>query len=163
MPDGLYDTDFYTWAERQAALLRRLAAGERVNEAVDWPNLIEEVEDLGRSELHAVESLLTRALEHLMKIYGWPDAREVQHWRNEVRPFLLDVRRRFTPDMRQKADLRALYEDAYRAVSMMVLDGRALRLPSAECPYAFEDLLPRRPATPDVDALLAKLHQTPPG
>ena len=163
MPDGLYDTDFYVWAERQAALLRRLAAGERVNEAVDWPNLIEEVQDLGRSELHAVESLLTRALEHLMKIHGWPDARDVQHWRNEVRPFLLDARRRFTPGMRQKADLQALYEDAYRAVSMMVLDGEAPRLPPPACPYALEDLLPRRPVASDVDVLLAKLDQPPLG
>ena len=47
MPDGLYERDFVLWSEAQADLLRRLAAGERVNAAVDWPNLIEEVEDLG--------------------------------------------------------------------------------------------------------------------
>ena len=39
-----YDTDILDWSERQAALLRRLANGERVNDAVDWPNVIEEVE-----------------------------------------------------------------------------------------------------------------------
>jgi len=33
-----YDTDIFVWSERQAALLRRLANGERVNDAVDWPN-----------------------------------------------------------------------------------------------------------------------------
>ena len=36
MPDGLYDRDALAWAEQQAELLRRLAAGERVNDAVDW-------------------------------------------------------------------------------------------------------------------------------
>ena len=58
MPDGLYERDAFAWSERQADLLRRLAAGERVNEAVDWPYVIEEVQDLGLSELRACRSLL---------------------------------------------------------------------------------------------------------
>jgi hypothetical protein len=34
-----YETDILAWSERQGALLRRLAAGERVNDAdLDWPN-----------------------------------------------------------------------------------------------------------------------------
>lgn len=46
-----YDLDFYAWTQRQGALLRRLAAGERVNDAdLDWPNIAEEIETLGRSE-----------------------------------------------------------------------------------------------------------------
>ena len=48
----LYDTDILLWSERQADLLRRHAAGERVNDAsIDWPNIVEEIEDVGRSEL----------------------------------------------------------------------------------------------------------------
>ncbi len=40
-----YDTDVYAWSERQGALLRRLAAGERVNDAdFDWSNIAEEIE-----------------------------------------------------------------------------------------------------------------------
>ena len=42
MPDGLYERDALAWAERQADLLRRLAAGERLNEPVDRPNVIGE-------------------------------------------------------------------------------------------------------------------------
>ena len=35
-----YDVDFYAWTRRQRALLRRLGAGERVNDAdLDWPNM----------------------------------------------------------------------------------------------------------------------------
>ncbi len=63
--DGLYDRDILLWSERQAELLRRLAAGERVNDAVDWTNLIDEVESVGRSELNATESLIEVALRHL--------------------------------------------------------------------------------------------------
>ena len=39
-----YDTDILTWSERQAALLRRVGVGEKVNDQVDWENVIEEIE-----------------------------------------------------------------------------------------------------------------------
>jgi hypothetical protein len=59
----LYDADILAWSERQGELLRRIAAGERVNGAdLDWPNIAEEIEDVGRSVLHAVEALLVQAL-----------------------------------------------------------------------------------------------------
>ena len=64
MPDGLYERDALAWAERQADLLRRLAAGERLNEPVDWPNVIEEVQDVGLSELRACKRLLRQAWQH---------------------------------------------------------------------------------------------------
>ncbi len=49
---SLLDADAYIliWSERQAELLRRRAAGELVNDAdIDWPNVAEEIEDVGRS------------------------------------------------------------------------------------------------------------------
>jgi hypothetical protein len=59
---GLYDTDILLWSERQAELLRRHAAGERVNDAaIDWSNIVEEIEDVGRSERNSVESHLVSA------------------------------------------------------------------------------------------------------
>jgi len=42
-----HDTDILTWSERQAALLRRLATGERVNNQVDWEHVAEEIESVG--------------------------------------------------------------------------------------------------------------------
>ena len=84
MPDELYDRDILAWSRRQADLLRRLAAGERVND-LDWPHVIDEVEDVGRSELRACASLLTRALEHLLKRHGWPGSDSVPHWRGAFR------------------------------------------------------------------------------
>ncbi len=63
-----YESDILLWSERQAQLLRRLAAGERVNDLVDWENVIEEVERVGSEQLHAVESLLLQALVHILQI-----------------------------------------------------------------------------------------------
>ncbi len=53
MPDGLYERYALAWAERQAGLLRRLAAGEQLREPVDWAHVIEEVADVGLAELRA--------------------------------------------------------------------------------------------------------------
>jgi Domain of unknown function DUF29 len=50
MPDDLYDRDVLAWSQHQAELLRRTGRGERVNH-VDWENVAEEIEDVGRSEL----------------------------------------------------------------------------------------------------------------
>jgi len=50
MPDSLYEQDMLAWTEQQADMLRRFVAGERVNEAIDRPNVIEEIEASGRSE-----------------------------------------------------------------------------------------------------------------
>jgi hypothetical protein len=50
----LYDIDTAQWSEQQAALLRRMGGGERVNDQVDWQNVAEEIESLARSERHAL-------------------------------------------------------------------------------------------------------------
>ena len=71
-----YDTDVYAWTLRQGALLRRLAAGERVNDAdLDWSNIAEEIETMGRSERSALASHVATIIEHLIKLQASP-ARE---------------------------------------------------------------------------------------
>ena len=45
---SLYDEDFVAWTQQQAKALRA-AAGSRTNQPLDWENLAEEVEDLGKS------------------------------------------------------------------------------------------------------------------
>ena len=71
--NDLYEDDILLWAERQAELLRRRAAGELVNDAeLDWENVAEEVADVGRSELRAVASHLVQALLHDLKAEAWP-------------------------------------------------------------------------------------------
>jgi hypothetical protein len=105
-----YETDFVDWTEAQADRLRRLARGERVND-VDWDNLIEEVEALGRTELRAVVSLMERALEHGMKIIGYPGNPAERHWRHETQLFLGQARRFYEPSMARRIDVAAAYQD----------------------------------------------------
>ena len=74
MPDRLYEHDALAWSEQQARLLQRVAVGERLNEVVDWANVIDEILDLGRSELRGCESLLEQALHHFLKLLVWPES-----------------------------------------------------------------------------------------
>ena len=110
--DGLYDTDILEWSERQASLLRRVAAGEPGNEAPDWANIIEEIESVGRSEFNAVRSLLVQALTRDLKCQAWPDAPYVPHWRAEAGGFRADAADAFTPSMRRRIDIGALHQRA---------------------------------------------------
>ena len=153
MPDDLYWDDTLLWSERQSALLRRLAAGERVND-VDWEHVIEEIEDVGKTELRACTSLLLRAMEHLLKLQGWAGSPASEHWRAEARVFLRDAALAFSPSMARKIDLDDLYRLARDDVRVMTVDLRPPAPLPDRCPFAIDDLLAR---TLDLDALLAKL------
>ena len=112
-----YDTDILVWSEHQAELLRRRAAGELVNDAeLDWPNIAEEIEDVGANRLHAVESLLVQALRHMLKAEAWPLARDAPIWRADAIDFRQQAQRRLVPSMRQRIDITELYRQASRAI-----------------------------------------------
>jgi hypothetical protein len=102
-----YDTDVSSWSERQGGLLRRIAAGERVNDAdLDWPNIAEEIESVGRSERAALSSHIANAIEHLIKLQispatapraGWTET--VLRARSEAEELLED-----SPSLRRAVD-----------------------------------------------------------
>jgi len=136
----LYETDVLLWSERQADLLRRLARGERVNDQIDWQNVAEEVESVGRSQLSSVRSLLVQALIHDLKADGWPNSREVPHWRAEARGFRYDAAEAFTPSMRQRIDLAAMYREALRRLPETIDGQKPLPLPET-CPLTLDEML----------------------
>ena len=137
----LYDTDVLLWSEQQAALLRRLAAGERVNQQIDWENVVEEIESVGSQQLHAVESLLMQALAHMAKAEGWPSSRDAPHWRAEARRFRIDATARFAPSMRQRLDLEKIYRRALRIIPETIDGQPPLKLLAATCPMTLDELL----------------------
>ena len=93
-----YDTDTVLWSERQADLLRRLAAGERVNDQVDWENVAEEIDSVGRSQRTALASHVRVVLEHLMKLEASSAIEPRRGWEDTVR--------------RARADINDLLEDS---------------------------------------------------
>ncbi|MGH7096848.1 MAG: DUF29 domain-containing protein [Stellaceae bacterium] len=139
--NDLYEIDILTWSEQQAEHLRRFAAAERSNDAViDWPNIIEEIESVGREQLHAVESLLFQALVHMLKAKAWPTSLATPGWQGEARGFRAQARRRFAPSMRHRIDLMGIYADALHALPETVDGMPPLPVP-AECPMTLDELL----------------------
>lgn len=71
MGESLYDRDFYTWANEQAALLR---AGKLAQ--ADIANIAEEIESMGRSEKRELVERLTALLRVLLQWQYQPRLRD---------------------------------------------------------------------------------------
>lgn len=98
-----YDADIVAWSGHQAELLRRRAAGELVNDAsLDWPNIAEEIEAVGRSERSALRSHLATVLEHLIKLQVSSATDPRNGWKQTIRRARDDIETALTdsPSMR---------------------------------------------------------------
>ena len=78
MTTPTYETDFYAWAQAQAAALRAKDWA-----ALDLEHLAEEVEDLRKTERRSVRSQLRLILSHLLKWRDQPDKR-TDSWRSTI-------------------------------------------------------------------------------
>ena len=110
-PARLYDADFFRWTQEQAALLRQVP-GERVNLPIDWNHAAQEIEDMGRSDLRAVNSRIGVILEHLLKLEHSPVGNPREGWVETVARCRGDVSRILddSPSMRRKLPERWLKE-----------------------------------------------------
>ena len=81
---GDYDTDIVRWSERQAALLHQQAASQSNECLIDWPNIIEEIGSVGRSERSALASHIQTVIEHLAKLEASPAIEPGTSWRRTV-------------------------------------------------------------------------------
>jgi hypothetical protein len=98
-----YDRDFVLWTEEQSALLR---SAQGSNLPLDWLNLAEEIESLGKSDCRALTSPITRILRHLLKLAvspatepraGWQES--IEDARGEIEILLAD-----SPSLRREVD-----------------------------------------------------------
>ncbi|PWC78216.1 DUF29 domain-containing protein [Azospirillum sp. TSH64] len=138
-----YDTDFLAWTEEQARLLREAARG-RINTPIDWENVAEEIESMGRSELRAVESALVRVIEHLLKLEHSPAADPRGDWKVSVLEHRDRVARDLSasPSLRGRIDTANIYKSG-RKIAALGLERDGMRpndLP-ADCPYSLDQLL----------------------
>ncbi|MEG3438289.1 DUF29 domain-containing protein [Pannus brasiliensis CCIBt3594] len=116
----LYDRDYVLWTEKTAEQLRQKNFAE-----VDWENLIEEIESMGRSERQAVVSLLTVLIEHLLKLAYWESERErnARHWIVEIATFRSRLDQKIeTTTLANHA--RDSFEKAYLVARKTMIDAR---------------------------------------
>ena len=130
---NLYETDFFQWIQEQAKALK-----EHNQNALDWDNLKEEIEDLGNEKLNAVNSLLKRLIEHRLKLDYSQEIYPRNHWLKEINNFQDELEDRITQSLLNKVDVEKQYERAKR----LVLSEYKLELPE-KCPYTFDELMTR--------------------
>ena len=59
----LHDRDFNLWIEKtKEAIQNRDFAN------MDWDNLLDEIDDMGKSEKRALDSYMQRLIEHILKL-----------------------------------------------------------------------------------------------
>jgi len=148
--DSLYETDICTWAERQAAVLRSLADRGGLPNELDLANVVEEIEDVGNSQISAVSSFMRLILSHAILIAADADADAVLHWTHEVATFRGNLMQAYQRSMRQRIDMesvwrRALEEAAFKLSAYHGADttpetDRILSKLNGDCPFVIDDL-----------------------
>ncbi|MEN3028379.1 MAG: DUF29 domain-containing protein [Aquificaceae bacterium] len=147
----LYDKDFPLWAEINLELLR-----EKLYDLVDWENLLEEIEDMARSDLKACVSHLAVILEHL---YKWDNFKHLTRggkekgglsWIKSIENARLDIWALLEKYPSLRAKLPSQIEIAWiDAKKELVKNSHKLGLSLSikdlpeTCPYTYEEAMQR--------------------
>jgi hypothetical protein len=132
-----YSEDFHLWVQQTAQLLR-----ERRWQDIDLAHLIEELEDVGKSERRGITSQLTRLLLHLLKWQYQPQRRS-DSWldsltdaRTQIELVLAD-----SPSLQSfpATQLATSYQRARRKAAKQT--GLSLAVFPEACPYSLECIL----------------------
>ena len=133
----LYDQDFYGWANEQAGLLR---AGKL--SAADIQNIVEEIEDMGKSVRSELVSRLVVLLHHLLK-WGFQRTLRSSSWDASI----AEQRDRIASHLQENPSLKPRIPDAMQAAYRVarIRTAGETSLPRhafpAECPYDFKSIM----------------------
>ncbi len=131
----LHESDFNLWVERIKEAIQN-----RDFENMDWDNLLDEIDDMGKSEKRALDSYMQRLIEHILKLKYWratPRRRKTQGnarddverercrngWMQEVTNFRNRIKRILKKNPSLNSYLKAEYSDIYQdAIATMSFD-----------------------------------------
>ena len=135
--DTTYAKDFNLWVQQTARLLR-----EHRWQDIDLENLVEEIEDLGKSEKRGITSQLTRLLLHLLKWQYQPQRRS-DSWLDSITDARLQIELALkdSPSLNvyPSDQLSRSYQKARYSASKQT--GLAVSTFPEECPYLLENIL----------------------
>ncbi|MEA5510679.1 DUF29 domain-containing protein [Crocosphaera sp. UHCC 0190] len=119
----LYNQDYYLWLQ---TTIKQLKSGQF--STLDVENLIEELESMGKNDRRALESLLTRLLEHLLKLTYWQTEREYNQrgWKNEIRNFRLQIKKILKDSPSLKPYLTEILGECYDDAKNLFMDSSGI-------------------------------------
>ncbi|MBD2089507.1 DUF29 domain-containing protein [Microcoleus sp. FACHB-1515] len=134
---NLYETDYLQWIETTIDQMKQQNYG-----AIDWENLIEEIEDMGRSERRSLESNLTVILVHLLKWQFQPERRS-NSWQASIAEHRRRIRKAFKDSPSLKRYLEEMFAECYEdAIELASIE---TGLPAStflrSCPYTSAQVL----------------------
>ncbi|MDZ4762139.1 MAG: DUF29 domain-containing protein [Alphaproteobacteria bacterium] len=130
--NDLYDLDVYSWAMKQADALRRRSANE-----VDWDNVAEEIEGVGKCQAAELHSRYVVLLAHLLKWMLQPDLRG-RSWEASIRIQRLELARHLAENPGLKPRRDETFGGAYQSARLVA---------SGEMDIALEALSETNPFT----------------
>ncbi|MDM9380398.1 DUF29 domain-containing protein [Chlorogloeopsis sp. ULAP01] len=136
---NLYETDFYAWTQEQARLLR-----DKKWSQIDLPNLIEEIESLGKQQRQELRNRLSVLIGHLLKWEYQPQHRS-RSWLATLRVQRRDTLRLLKDNPSLKSYLDDALQEAYENARDLAM-GEALpeqTFPLA-CPYNLTEIMSDR-------------------
>jgi len=143
----LYDRDFFQWTAAQARVLREVRPAE-----LDWANLAEEIESLGKSDKRSISSNLNVILVHLLKWAYQPEKRKAD-WKGSI----VEHRDRINEVISDSSSLRrypgSVLAREYVSARLTAAGQTGLpeRILPDKCPYTIEQVLDPNfwPASPE--------------
>ena len=108
---SLYESDYLLWTQETIAKLKA-----RDFDHVDFENLIEEIEDFGRSYRDELESRLDVLLSHILKRLYVPLVNDYNGWERTIREQRKQIRRRLEKSPSLKNYLPEVFDDIWQDV-----------------------------------------------
>jgi hypothetical protein len=119
----LYRQDFYLWLKTTINQVK-----ERDFDKIDWENLLEELDDLGREQEHKLESRLLVLFEHLLKLAYWETEREynTRGWKGTIREQRKQLIRLLKKNPSLKPYFAKVFEEIYLDARDITIDKTGL-------------------------------------
>ena len=134
---ALYDRDFYAWTQEQAALLK-----SRQWDRLDIPNLVEEIEALGRQERRELVNRLGILVGHLLKWQFQPQQRS-KSWTATIIEQRQEIQELIADNPSLKSYLVEAMNKGYQKSVLLVVKETPLSLDDlpAQCPYTLDQVM----------------------
>ncbi len=134
---NLYDQDFYQWTQEQAGLLK---AGALLQ--LDFTNLIEEIESMGRSEKRELVNRLAVLIAHLLKWDYQPDRRG-RSWELTISEQRFRLKKHLKDNPSLKFSLTENICDAFELAKIKAMKETRLQESSfpGACPYTVDQIM----------------------
>lgn len=137
MEEQLYQTDFYSWTQQQAELIRQGRLGE-----LDLDNILEEIESMGRSEHRQLSHRLDVLLMHLLK-WAYQPTHRSSSWKGSIEEQRFRLRKVIKNNPGLKPEIPSSMEEAYQVARISAFKETGMPKESfpKESPWSFEQVM----------------------